>query len=249
MTDILRKAFAIRELKLEDSGAISFAFAQLNVVDRDGDVTIPGAFPAKEVPMSAYGHTSWDGALPVGKGTIAESGDWAVFTGQMFMDTTAGRDTHATIKALGPLAEYSYGYQPTEYSYGEQDGKQVRFLKQLDVFEVAPVLRGAGIGTHTLAIKSGAPEAGAPLADVQAWYAGWLPAHLDRIKSHAAARALDGRKLSAADRTALEELVASLDSHLKAARDLITADAPLPKAFDVTALVLAEEARRLGVPV
>lgn len=252
MPEILRKAFTPHDLKIDDAGvgSISLAFAQLNVVDSDGDVTLPGAFPTKDVPMSAYGHTSWDGALPVGKGSISEEGAWAVFKGQMFMDTTAGKDTHATLKAMGSLAEYSYGYQPTDYSFGQHDNQSVRFLKALDVFEVSPVLRGAGLGTHTLAIKSGAPGSDAPYADQLAWYSAGLPALLDRIKGHAANRAKDGRKLSRSDRAALEDLVESLDGHLASARDLLASDEPKAATVDpVTLDILLTEAARLGVTV
>lgn len=251
MTDILRKAFAPVEFKLSETGSVKVAFSRFNVIDKDNDVTFAGALPVgKGVPMSAYGHTSWDGAPPIGKGVIGESGDLGIFDGGFFMETDQGRNAYHTVKAMADLQEWSYGYAVLPPSGpGVFEGKNVRLLKALDVWEVSPVLIGAGVGTGTLAIKSGAPEAGAPLADVQAWYAGWLPAYLDRIKSHAAARAMDGRKLSAADRQALDGLVESLDAHLKAARDLITADKPLPKALDVTALVLAEEARRLGVIV
>ena len=35
------------------------------------------------------------------------------------------------------------------------DGKHVRFLKALQVYEVAPVFLGAGVGTGTTSIKSG----------------------------------------------------------------------------------------------
>jgi hypothetical protein len=242
-----RKAFIPHEFKLDATGSIELAFAQLNVIDADGDVTVPGAFPAKDVPLSAYGHTSWDGALPVGKGTISEVGDWAVLKGQFFMDTTAGRETHATLKGLGPLAEFSYGYNPADFSYGTQDGKSVRFLRRLDVFEVSPVLRGAGVGTHIRAIKSGAPGPDAPFATQLSWYSEGLPALLDRFKGHAAARLTEGRKLSRADRAALEDLVDTLDGQLTAARNLL-AD-PLPKALDVTIEVLLAEARRIGVPI
>ena len=69
---IIRKAFMPGEFKLEESGAVTIAFAQLNVVDHDKDVSLPGSFPTKTVPISAYGHTSWSGAMPVGKGTIRE---------------------------------------------------------------------------------------------------------------------------------------------------------------------------------
>lgn len=193
-----RKIFAPVELKLDEAGSISLAFAQLNVIDSDGDVTLPGAVPVKEVPMSAYGHGSWDGELPVGKGTIREAGDWAVFDGQFFMDTTAGRETHATIKALGPLAQYSYGYRPTDYSYGEQDGTPVRFLKRLDIFEVSPVLLGAGVGTHTLAIKSGGPDPDLPYAEHVAWMTDQVKALLDRSTDRAELRTKEGRTLSGA---------------------------------------------------
>src|SRR3546814_17817634 len=38
--------------------------------------------------------------------------------------------------------------------YRVSGNKRVRVLKKLDVDEVSPVLRGAGIGTRTIAIKS-----------------------------------------------------------------------------------------------
>lgn len=254
MTDIARKAFIPHELKLSEAGEIELAFAQLNVVDSDNDVTLPGAFPTKDVPMSAYGHTSWDGELPVGRGTISESGDWAILKGQFFMDTTAGRETHATIKGLGELAEYSYGYVPLDHSFGQVDGKSVRYLKRLDVFEVSPVLRGAGLGTHTRAIKSGAPAPGASYAEQITWYSEGLPALIDRFKGHAATRATEGRKLSRADRAALEDLVETLDGQLSAARGLLTAAEPVDPAkqaaFQRAAMDnLLAIARANGVPI
>jgi hypothetical protein len=256
MTDILRKVFTPHEMKLADTGSIELAFAQLNVVDSDGDVTLPGAFPTKDVPMSAYGHTSWDGALPVGKGSISEQGDWAVFKGQFFMDTAAGRDTHATIKGLGSLAEYSYGYQPlpngTEMD--QRDGRTVRLLKALDVFEVSPVLKGAGVGTHTLAIKSGAPGPGASLAEILAWDSEAKAAILDRLKGHAAARGMDGRKLSRSDEAALDDYIEALDERLKAARGLKASGQPIDPGLQVMVRQaemdnLLAMARTNGVPL
>ena len=207
---IAHKTFSPVEVKLSETGDIELAFAQLNVIDLDGDVTLPGACAAKEVPMSAYGHGSWDGALPTGKGTISERGDWAVFKGAFFMDTIAGRDTYATVKALGSLAEYSYGYLPTEYSFGQQDGADVRFLQAVDVFEVSPVLRGAGIGTHTLAIKSGAPGPEASYAEHASWLREAVSTFSDRANAKAEWRAQEGRGLSVANRADLAELVKAL---------------------------------------
>lgn len=152
------------QLKVVDEaqGQVQAVFSTLNVVDHDGDVTLPGAFGNQNVRISAYNHTSWAGALPVGKGTISEVGDEAILNGQFFMNIPAARDTFLTVKALDdPAMEWSYGYDVLERSQGkwpqdDANGEDVQFLKKLKVFEVSPVLLGAGIDTRTLAAKSGA---------------------------------------------------------------------------------------------
>ncbi len=252
MTEFLRKAFTPVEFKLSETGEVSLAFSRLNVIDSDNDVTFPGALPAgKSVPMSAYGHTSWDGALPIGKGTIRETGDLGILDGGFFMDTDQGRNGYNTVKAMADLQEWSYGYNPLPPSGpGTFDGKRVRELRKLDVFEVSPVLKGAGVGTATLAIKSGALASDAPYAEQLLWYSEGLPALVDRFKGHAAARAAEGRKLSRSDRAALEELIETLDGQLATARELLTVTDEPPKAIDAATMrVLVDEWRRLGVPV
>ena len=251
MPDIIRKAFTPGEFKLDEAGAVKVAFAQLNVIDRDGDLTLPGAFTPKSVPMSGYGHTSWDGALPVGKGDIAEVSGSAVFEGKFLMETDQGRNAYHTVKAMADLQEWSYGYNPTDYSYETRDGQTIRLLKGLDVYEVSPVLLGAGIGTHTLAIKSGGrPAADAPYGDLLSWYSEGLPDLLDRVKSRADFRAKEGRGLSNANRVQLVELASALEGHVKAVRDLL-ADAERPvKAAEqrrVEIDLLLSTARQLGV--
>ena len=62
-----RKTFTGIELKDEKKGSFTAKIAELNVIDKDGDVTLPGAFPAgKTILISAYQHGSWMGELPVG---------------------------------------------------------------------------------------------------------------------------------------------------------------------------------------
>src|SRR3546814_11217503 len=45
-------------------------------------------------------------------------------------------------------------YNIVDMDYRVSGNNRVRVLKKLDVDEVSPVLRGAGIGTRTIAIKS-----------------------------------------------------------------------------------------------
>lgn len=143
------------EIKNADKGQVTAVFSTFDVVDKDGDVTLPDAFTdGEQVSISAYNHTSWGGVLPVGKGTIRATKSGAVLEGQFFMDTQAGRDTFQVVKNMGGLQEWSYGFDVVKHSFGEHEGKQVRFLEQLKVTEVSPVLLGAGENTRTVAVKS-----------------------------------------------------------------------------------------------
>ena len=142
------------EVKDADKGQVSAVFAEFDIVDLDNDVTKAGAFEdGADVVISAYGHQSWAGALPVGKGVIRQTKSAAILDGQFFMDTQAGRDTFTVVKELGAKQAWSYGYDATQFSYGEFDGKQVRFLEKLKTHEVSPVLLGAGPTTRTLSAK------------------------------------------------------------------------------------------------
>jgi hypothetical protein len=150
-------AQASAAFKAAGNGEVTALFARLNVVDLDGDVTLPGAFDdGAAVVISAYGHRSWNGALPVGKGTIGVKGDAAILAGQFFMTTPHGRDTFETVRELGPLGQWSYGYdtvEPGGHDFGDFGGRQVRFLKRLRVHEVSPTLVGVGVRTMTLSAK------------------------------------------------------------------------------------------------
>lgn len=143
------------EIKAADKGEVSAVFATFDVVDSDGDVTVPGAFTdGEEVLISSYQHTSWQGALPVGKGRIRTTKSEAILEGQFFMETSAGRDTFAVVKALAERQQWSYGFDTLDAEPGKLDGRDVQFLKRLKVHEVSPVLIGAGVNTRTLAVKA-----------------------------------------------------------------------------------------------
>lgn len=246
------KTFTPYDFKLDEAGAITLAFCQLNVVDSDADVSLPGSFPSgKAVPMSAYGHTSWDGALPPGKGAIREAGEWAVFEGQFLMETDHGRNTYHTVKALAELQEWSYGLKVVDHSFGTQDGKSVRYIRKQDVWEVSPVLKGAGVRTHTMAMKGGAPGPDAPYAEHLSWYADGLPALLDRIKDRADFRASEGRKLSRTDRARLEDIEAALTGHVETIRALLVVPEDPKSAAERQRAIhtLIGEAAALGVAV
>ena len=138
--------------------------ATYGVVDKDGDVTEPGAHKdGQKAVVSPYQHSSMGSALPVGTAVLKTERNRTVAHGQYFMDIPEGRSAFLTMKRLHDqgLGEWSYGYEVVDAEMGELDGRRVRYLKQLDVFEVSHVLRGAGVGTRTLTAKD-APDQSPP---------------------------------------------------------------------------------------
>jgi HK97 family phage major capsid protein len=208
------KTKALRGLKITDEaeGRVQAVFATLNVKDKDGDVTRDGAFePGAEVRISAWNHASWGaGMLPVGKGVIGQHGDEAILDSQFFLSTDAGRETFTTIKELGSLVEWSYGYDILDAEPGQKDGENVQFLNRVKVHEVSPVLLGAGENTRTLLAKSfgveiesadtpaktDTPKEGEKLADHLDRVIGEVEALADRLADAVAKRAEadNGRK-------------------------------------------------------
>lgn len=154
---MLTKRYQFKDMAVDDAGSVKAVFATLGVIDHDGDIILPGAVEnGAKVRISAYGHASWNGVLPVGKGTIAEIGNELVFDGAFFLDMASGSETYKAVKNLGDLGEWSFGFDVAEKDMitDEATGREVRRLKKLKIYEVSPVLLGAGLGTRTTAIKS-----------------------------------------------------------------------------------------------
>ncbi len=250
MTD--RKSFSPPDIKLEESGEVTVAFSRFDVLDSDNDVTRSGSVPdGKTVAMSEFGHSSWDSALPIGKGVLSEMGDLGVFSGAFFLDTEQGRNGYQTVKAMGDLQEWSYGYVVLDSNDIAFEGKAAREITSLDIFEVSPVLKGAGVGTHTLAIKSDAPGTDAPLADYMSWYLGIGSALTERLRDRAEFRATEGRKLSRADLARIDDLADSwAEQHAALKALLVVPEDPevIRKRQQAIEVALAT-ARRLGVDV
>lgn len=154
-----RKAFSRVELKADEPGAFRAYIATLKVVDKEGDVSLPGSFPdGKRILISAYQHTSWYGALPVGAGVLASDEKEAWVDGKFWLETDAGKQTYLAVKNAAELQEWSYGYDVLRASFDKADLDQYpgafRVLVEQDVFEASPVLVGAGVNTRTESIKS-----------------------------------------------------------------------------------------------
>jgi hypothetical protein len=171
-----RKALASLEWKADKAGAFRAVVATYGVVDRDGDVTLPGALDTqKSVLVSPWNHSSVDEARqdpPVGAATITTVGDKAIVDGHYYVNTELGKKAYEITKSLyaDGLGEWSYAFRiPTGgASTAPKDLEQwpgaVRLLKTVSPFEVSLVFAGAGIGTQTMSIKSLEQKVGARLS-------------------------------------------------------------------------------------
>ncbi len=212
-----------------EEGQVSAVVATLQVVDRHGDVTLPGAFgkkdAAQEVLMSPWNHASMGsyfgdpGREPVGDGIIFEDGDQAIFEGQFYIDLDTGRAAYELAKKLASRKrpqEWSYGYFPEEFTYGDKDGQFVRYLHKVDAFEVSPVIVGAGVDTQTLDVKGLLEGHG---------YDGVIRLarqSAERMKAFAEWSRKEGRELSSSNRSALTSYADQLEEVAEGIRDLVS---------------------------
>lgn len=196
---------------LDDAGHGLARIAMLSAIDHDGDTYAPGAFGEQWTQIVAA--HDWQ-TVPLGKARVYEAGDEALAELHMNLATAAGRDWHAALKfdldggdGIPPVQEWSYGFRILEAEDQVRDGDKVRVLKRLQVHEVSPVVKGAGIGTATLAMKgdNGTPFAGALDAAIAA--AGDCLARARSIKD---LRSREHRALSAVRLKQLGDLHAGL---------------------------------------
>ena len=143
----------------EEAGTVEAVFSVFNEVDSDGDVVLPqsirSGYGNKGVAM-VWGH-DWKNII--GKGKIVQDDDKAVFKGSFNLNTNAGREAYETVKAMADLQQWSFGFEVLDSEVGmfQKDGgeeKEVRYLKDLKVWEVSPVMVGANQNTSTVSLKN-----------------------------------------------------------------------------------------------
>ena len=105
-------------LDFDVEGKVEAVFSVFNTVDSDGDVvlsdSIKSGFGDKGVAM-VWGH-DWKDVI--GRGEIVTDNDKAVFKGEFIMDTERGREAYNTVKAMGDLQQWSFGYEVVDSEKG-----------------------------------------------------------------------------------------------------------------------------------
>lgn len=190
----------------DERGEVTAIVATIGVVDRDGDVFLPGSIrEGTKVKLSDYSHSIvLEGAPPAGLGAISVKGDDVILRGRFFMSTQRGAESFRTVKELGEDGEWSVGFPKVSVKTASMTPEwrakgAERLIAEAVLVEASPVFRGAGIGTRTLAVKEEKPgdpdpDPSPPPEEIAAKEKADAEAKAEQERADAEARAAIGRK-------------------------------------------------------
>lgn len=151
----------------EAQGIVECFVAAIGNKDSVGDIIVPGAFESsfrKRKPRVVWGH-DWN--QPIGKvieiyevgprdprlpGKMKTAGVGGVFAKVQFnLNSERGREAFANVLFFGEEQEWSIGYKTLDAVW--DPNTQANVLRELELYEVSPVLHGANQLTATISIK------------------------------------------------------------------------------------------------
>jgi HK97 family phage prohead protease len=137
----------------EEKGTFEAYVSIFNNIDYADEVILKGAFAdsiRRKMPKIAWSH-NWSEII--GKVNTAIEDDRGLkIQGQLVLSVQKAKEAYDLMKA-GATDEFSIGYGIQEARYEERDGKTIRVLVKLDLYEISPVLSGCNPDTSLLGIK------------------------------------------------------------------------------------------------
>ena len=150
-------------------GIVECFVAGIGNKDSVGDIVLPGAFTEslkRRKPRVVWGH-SWND--PIGKvleiyevpnsdsrlpQKMKSAGIGGLFAKVQFnLGAEKGREAFANVAFFGEEQEWSIGYKTLQANFDPV--KQANMLKEVELYEVSPVLHGANQLTGTISVKDG----------------------------------------------------------------------------------------------
>lgn len=168
----------------EEPGTFEAVVSVFGNEDSYGDIMQPGAFTKTLAAWKESGRlipVLWmhdAHQVPIGGVTEARETDEGLqVKASLTLGIPRAAEVHEAMKA-GTLAEFSFGYYEVAAREVTQDGKTVRLVDEVDLFEVSAVFRGANPATRLVDVKSdlshnaedpnsGNAEDGYPVADAR----------------------------------------------------------------------------------
>lgn len=156
----------------EAKGIVECFVAGVGNKDSVGDIVLPGAFTEslkRRKPRVVWGH-DWN--HPIGKVLeiyevpasdprlplkMKKAGIGGLFARVQFnLKAEKGREAFANVAFYGEEQEWSIGYKTLDAIYDNQ--RQANLLREVELYEVSPVLHGANQLTGTISIKAAESE-------------------------------------------------------------------------------------------
>ena len=166
-TDIQFKARAGQVNIDQAKGIVECFVAAIGNKDSVGDIIIPGAFDGslkRRKPRVVWGH-NWN--EPIGKvldifevppkdrrlpQKMFAAGVGGLFAKVQFnLNAERGKEAFANVAFFGEEQEWSIGYKTIDADYDHSH--QANILKEVELYEVSPVLHGANQLTGTMSVK------------------------------------------------------------------------------------------------
>jgi len=167
-----RKAAPMSVVEIENEREVTALNALLGNVDDGGDITWPGAF-AKTLQENwgrvrvLWQHDSWE--PPIGTPVWAKEIEanelppevrmrfpdavGGLLSKVLYLDTPRGNEVLTGIKAEA-IKENSFGYDPVKFDFDEIDGRRIRNLRELKLWDIGPVNWGMNAGALTVGFKA-----------------------------------------------------------------------------------------------
>ena len=109
------------------------------------------------------------GEPAVGTGRVYEEDDAAIFEGSFNMKYPKAVDLYEVVKFSGELQEWSFAFRVLDSEPRKIDGEEYDTYTRIEVREVSPVYKGAGMDTATLEVRQKEPDPLARLVALEEW--------------------------------------------------------------------------------
>ncbi len=189
-----RKTFDCEFKSLDDAGTFVLYAACFGNLDRQGDVIEQGAF----TNLDEFAKDGWvalnhaQGDLPVAMVDTAIQDSKGLRITGTFHSTGEAQAVRTVVKermAAGKAVKCSLGYLTEDESFEKSDGKTVRHIKKLSVYEASFVNLPANPLAEVTAVKSGGAMPDPPIEQkrsvaISAANRKMLEAHVDAMAEH-----------------------------------------------------------------
>lgn len=231
--------------KAIDGRTVTGIFAVHGNVDEGGDMSVNGAFTAglntgRKRVRFLWNHNSMNPPIAsiqavreVGREELpAKVLGWAPdatggveVTREYYEDADLARWVFTAL-VKGDVGEMSYAYEVHDFDYVEREGRPVRVLKEVELYDISDV--NWGMNPATAGVKMGGLGSGLPFTQHSAMVEAAIVEFAERAKTRSDFRQKEGRVLSQANRERIGKLLELLTQVSGELKELL--DATEPKA-------------------